>query len=780
MKTKRQLSFFIILAVTIGLLSAFNSVVFALAPCSQHSPLDCGVLRIAAPVYTLEWNVDHGYLADGSAGAGVGTGFTLVHPSTNDEPGGDAAAPSYLKSKLQVDTANSVLKVTSTPGLNVNVADTQMNPLAIGVLPNKAFTIETTIKNLDLTGGTAGNQQAGIWFGTSEGNYIKLVAIRTSAGAYQIEFGKEFDNVYAPNSLKSNTDGNTLKNGNLRLVITWNPTTKVATGQFATGAGALQNVGGGNGQITNVEQIFVDGVNVADAAVGKMVFAGIMTSQRTSSVAPVVSFDKFTFTRTANTAPTGTPDTFDATEDETLNVPAPGVLGNDSDPEGDKMTALLFTEPQHGDVILNPDGSFSYTPDPNYFGQDTFVYRASDGVASSANTTVTINIADAPDTPTANPDSYEVDEDGTLTVNAANGTLVNDTNIGAGTMQIVSAPANGNFTPQTSGAFTYTPLANFSGEDTFTYKVINTPLGESNTAVVTITVNPINDAPVANDDTYSTQVDTQLNVSTVNGVLANDIEVDPADTLTATVNTDVTNGTLTLNSDGSFTYTPNAGYIGSDSFTYDVSDGTVIDTATVTINVLNASLELLDNGSFEAQGAGKRKADGWVGTNLLSGDRRLCKPGKSFDGDCAYRMSFNGKSNFTRMVSQAYATQFTVQPGDSVTVLAQVKAAGLSEGGSIRIVVRYQDGTKGKMSVIIPSGTYGYQELSRTMPLTKAVKKISVQVMYNGKLGNGGTFFVDNVSLLLSQPLGNGFGGLSVPTGDALPLPAAPADMRGN
>ena len=145
------------------------------------------------------------------------------------------------------------------------------------------------------------------------------------------------------------------------------------------------------------------------------------------------------------------------------------------------------------------------------------------------------------------------------------------------------------------GFFTYVPAANFNGTDSFTYKASD-GLMDSDVATVTITVNAINDAPVAPDDAYSTDENVVLNVSAP-GVLENDTDVD-GHPLTASLVSDVSHGTLVLNADGSFTYTPAANFHGTDSFTYKASDGAAdSDLVTVTITVAEVipSVASLDN-----------------------------------------------------------------------------------------------------------------------------------------------------------------------------------------
>ncbi|WP_048320802.1 Ig-like domain-containing protein, partial [Crocosphaera watsonii] len=136
----------------------------------------------------------------------------------------------------------------------------------------------------------------------------------------------------------------------------------------------------------------------------------------------------------------------------------------------------------------------------------------------------------------------------------------------------------------TDGSFEYIPNANFNGTDTFTYQANDGELNSS-PATVTITVNPVNDAPVASDDQYSVDEDTTLTIETADGVLGNDTDVD-GDTLTSLLVDAPNNGNLTLNTDGSFEYVPNANFNGTDTFTYQANDGTDdSNIATVTIIV---------------------------------------------------------------------------------------------------------------------------------------------------------------------------------------------------
>jgi VCBS repeat-containing protein len=283
-------------------------------------------------------------------------------------------------------------------------------------------------------------------------------------------------------------------------------------------------------------------------------------------------------------APVATNDAYTTNEDTPLEVPAPGVLANDNDPDGDPLTAWVGPGTSHGTLNLNANGSFTYTPAANFNGTDTFTYHASDGPLDSDPATVTITVNPVNDAPVATNDSYSTAEDTPLNV-AAPGVLGNDNDIDGNqlTAALITGPTHGTLALTGNGSFTYTPAANYNGPDAFTYRASD-GTAQSNTATVTITVTAVSDPPTANNDTYSTNEDTLLTVATP-GVLGNDTDPDSA-TLTAAVATGPAHGTLTFNANGSFTYTPAANYNGPDTFTYRANDGTAqSNPATVTITV---------------------------------------------------------------------------------------------------------------------------------------------------------------------------------------------------
>jgi VCBS repeat-containing protein len=187
-----------------------------------------------------------------------------------------------------------------------------------------------------------------------------------------------------------------------------------------------------------------------------------------------------------NAAPIANADSYTTDEDTPLNIAAPGVLANDTDGNNDTLTAALVSGTTNGMLSLNPDGSFTYTPAPNYNGSDSFTYKASDGAADSNVVTVTITVNAVNDNPVANPDSLTVAKNGSDVVFA----LANDTDVDGDTLTVVSytqgAHGTVKYSPKNNN-FRYTPAKGFSGTDTFTY-TISDGHGGTATATVTITV----------------------------------------------------------------------------------------------------------------------------------------------------------------------------------------------------------------------------------------------------------------------------------------------------
>ena len=286
-----------------------------------------------------------------------------------------------------------------------------------------------------------------------------------------------------------------------------------------------------------------------------------------------------------NDTPIANDDTYSTDEDTPLTVPAPGVLSNDSDVDGDALSVNLLTSPSNGSLTQNPDGSFTYKPDANFNGQDSYTYEACDPSGACDTATVTITVNPVNDPPVASDDAINLDEDTAAIIDAASNDFDVDGNLDPSSASVISGPFNGTLVNNGDGTFTYTPDENYFGDDSFSYEICDID-GACDTATVNITVNPVNDAPVANDDAYATQQDTALIVSAEEGLLPNDSDVD-GDALNVDSYDAISQfgGSVSVNSDGSFEYTPAPGFAGYDTFTYTITDGNGYDTATVTIEV---------------------------------------------------------------------------------------------------------------------------------------------------------------------------------------------------
>ncbi|MEX2140307.1 MAG: Ig-like domain-containing protein [Pirellulales bacterium] len=279
------------------------------------------------------------------------------------------------------------------------------------------------------------------------------------------------------------------------------------------------------------------------------------------------------------------------------------VILNDSDPDNDfPLFVGLSRSPANGTVVLQSNGQFTYTPNsnipvpPSKEATDFFEYVLSDPRGGTDVGRVDITVT-APTGLDAANDAFTAPEDTVISGNL----LANDVDPeGDATFTLVSttAPASGALLTSPNGAFTYTPFTNFFGTDTFTYTIRDTQ-GFTDTATVTLTLTPVNDIQ-ATDDVFNINEGETLTRSAP-GLMANDFDPDlnqehkfPITGVIAAAGDNTApftgptskGGTVTVQSNGAFTYTPAAQFFGTDTFTYAISDtqGTV-DTGTVTINV---------------------------------------------------------------------------------------------------------------------------------------------------------------------------------------------------
>jgi hypothetical protein len=254
-----------------------------------------------------------------------------------------------------------------------------------------------------------------------------------------------------------------------------------------------------------------------------------------------------------------------------------------SDQDDDQLTYAIVTQPTKGAVEIagNFAGSFIYTPNANENGSDSFTFKANDGNADSNDATVTIAIDAVNDTPTVSDGALAVTEDSS----AIGGNLsAADLDGDSLTYSIVTLPAKGTLTlaDSAAGAYSYTPASNENGSDSFTFKVSDGAV-DSDIATVEVTINEVNDAPVATNDRFTINQGTTLNIPE-EVLLSNDSDPE-GDALTTQISTQPNHGAVTQNNDETYIYTPQSNFYGEDGFTYIVTDGHELTIATVAIIV---------------------------------------------------------------------------------------------------------------------------------------------------------------------------------------------------
>lgn len=516
-----------------------------------------------------------------------------------------------------------------TPGLDYNGADsfsylvddgnggTDMETVSIDVNPvNDAPTVVDDVLVVDGdarrgNGNLLGNDfdvdsrrilvenieggQVNRWFQaeTEEGHDV-MVRVRSN-GLVNVRFGaREFNDLYEGDAdtlsltyTVSDRDGGT-SDGELTIVI--NGVVPPPAGNEAPVADDMavavdeDNVFGGQLGATDSDGDSLSYILASETANG----AVALSADGSFTYTPDTNFhgsDTFTYTvsdgnggtdtgtvtisvAAVNDAPVARDASLDMAEDAVLNG---SVMADDVD--GDSLVFALDTDAVNGTVTINDDGTFTYTPDTNFFGMDSFIYGVSDGNGGADTGAVTVTVTGGNDAPVTQESAFEVAEDAAL-----DGALsATDDEGDALSFTLDTSVLNGTLVLNGDGSFTYTPYENFHGSDIFTYTVSDGNGVDTGTA--TISVLSVNDNPVAQSGTYATDEDTALNGS----LTAADVD---GDGLIFALDSDAANGAVTVNADGTFTYTPDANFFGPDGFTYSVSDGNGgFDTATVTVDV---------------------------------------------------------------------------------------------------------------------------------------------------------------------------------------------------
>ncbi|HYV35665.1 MAG TPA: Ig-like domain-containing protein, partial [Gemmataceae bacterium] len=289
------------------------------------------------------------------------------------------------------------------------------------------------------------------------------------------------------------------------------------------------------------------------------------------------------------TPPLGMEDAYSTGAGQTLVANGPvirGVLANDIDADGDLLSARLVSGPMHGSLILNSNGTFHYEPNPGFAGEDSFVYQSFDG--SSLGNTAVAHITVLGSGLVTRPDTYAVRAGSELGVLADDGVLANDKTEAnhALAARLLTGPAHGLLLLNGDGGFTYRPLLGYSGEDTFTYEASD-EFGVSTGAVQLLVANSVpNGAVDAYVVTSDSLVDGEFRAvfgTGIPSVLSNDSDGEGL-LLTARLTSGVQHGSLVLNSDGTFVYTPVAAFVGTDQFVYRAGNGiNWSDNVTVTL-----------------------------------------------------------------------------------------------------------------------------------------------------------------------------------------------------
>jgi VCBS repeat-containing protein len=385
-----------------------------------------------------------------------------------------------------------------------------------------------------------------------------------------------------------------------------------------------------------------------------------------------------------NDGPTTAGATVAGNEDNTITG---RVVAQDAD--GDALNFAVGDAPQHGAVTMNPDGTFSYTPAPNFNGTDSFTYTVSDGNGGTTTGTVTLSVAAVNDAPVTSGGEATIAEDGSVT-----GQLVaSDVDGDAITFGLAQngAPTNGTVTVNPDGSYSYTPNPNFAGTDSFTYQVSDGN-GGTTLGTITVTVTNTNDAPTTSGATVAGQED-----GTITGqVTGHDVD---GDALSFAVDGAPANGTVTMNPDGSFSYTPAANFNGTDSFTYTVSDGNGgTTTGTVSVNVAAVNDAPTTSGGT-ASGTEDGSVTGQLAATDVDGDALtfgLAQNGAPANGtvtvnpDGSYTYTpaanFNGTDSFTYTVSDGNggvatgSISVTVDPTNDAPTTSGASLAGQEDG----------------------------------------------------------------------------------------------------
>ncbi len=472
----------------------------------------------------------------------------------------------------------------------------------------------------------------------------------------------------------------------------------LATGDMETVAAVETAPGVFVGSLPSVETAGAPGDGAITAGAGQVV------EMRYGTAIARVTFS-------SNQPPVAGADTGEALKNRSLVI---DVLSNDGDPEGSPVSMGGVTQGAHGSAAVNPDGTVTYTPVQDYYGNDTFTYLAVDDQGGEAVGTVTVTLENGENlSPVAVDDQPPGVLQGSSAVVAV---LANDFDRNGDplTVTAVTQGAHGSvaINPDRQ-AVTYTAAPGFTGTDTFTY-TISDGYGGTATATVAMPVGSINHRPVANDDSGDMNRGGFLTLN----VLANDTDPD-GDPLTVTR----VFGPVVINPDQTVTYTPRPTFSGSDSFTYEISDGRG-GTATATVQVF---INIPPTANADAATVGE---DGTVQVNVVANDiddqglgfLRVTSVTQGAHGTVAINPdktvsytpvpNYNGMDSFTYTITDAYnltstgTVTVTITPVNDPPV-AVADAATVGEDGSVDVTVLANDTDVDNDTLSVASVTQG-------------------------------------------------------------------------
>ncbi len=476
--------------------------------CSPLSTLPCTQLVVD---YATS-----GYCAafDGTGGNIANTGFTMVQTSTNSTDYNTYTGPELADMPAfnpnLVNVTGGQLNLTSTRGIafrnNSTSSDTnnQVNTLGVGLDVNQAIEITTIIDSPNF-GSDNSSQQAGLWFGTDEDNFVKLVVVNAGGTPSRIELRTEAGAISenANQILVNNLSG--LGSARIELILVVDPIADEVTASFIVDGGSPQPVG-----TLPFSGAIIDGVNVDGT---NMSFAGVFNTSRRSDTAFTTAFDEFCVFPENNIAPVLTADSTTMNLGEAQAVL--DILANDFDPDGtliqadvdlDPDTSVTITQtvtdPDNNTWVYTPaDGLLTFTPAPGFVGTATIIYGVDDDDNTVSQTTATVRVNGGPVTVD---DVTATTEDAPVTFNIT-GNDSDDDGLDLASVDLDdTAPDNQISITNTSGDWlynpatgevTFTPATGFTGSATAAYTIADTLGARSEQATLTVSVTPADAAP---------------------------------------------------------------------------------------------------------------------------------------------------------------------------------------------------------------------------------------------------------------------------------------------